>query len=75
MKKHYFRVHWSTRTRFSTRHYCREYETEEEAIKKARELDAKPLTEGIGCYEGESWEDSEDVLHIRIIRQIKWWED
>ena len=77
--KHYFRTSWTTRTRFSTRHYNREFSSLEEAVKKARQVhDKNTLAECIMVCEDESWETPEPApngtLHIHVLQwNIDWW--
>ena len=79
--KHHFRTSWTTRTRFSTRHYNREFATEEEAIAKARKVkESNALAEFILVCEEETWETPDPAPngthHIHVLRwNIDWWTD
>ena len=78
--KHYFLVTWATRTRYSDRRYCREFETLEEAVEKARQVHDKkdPISEFICIDELEHWETPDPApngtSHGRLLRRnIDWW--
>lgn len=76
-KDHYYLVSWTTRTRYSMRHYSRKYKSESDAIKKAREIAAKPLSEFVRIAEMESWESPEGVngtLHVSFHGFVPYWE-
>lgn len=78
-KKHYYRVSWNTRTRFSDRRYSRDFDTEEEAVKKARKVSENILSENIRVAECESWETPEPAPngthHCSYLRFIAWQEN
>lgn len=76
---HFFRVSWNTRTRYSDRHYSREFKTREEAISKARQIKEKNIyASGIRVFEEETWNTPDPLpngtLHVRILEwNIPWW--
>ena len=77
--KHSFRTSWTTQTRFSRRHYNREFDTLEEAIAKARKVhDTNALAECILVCEEETWNTPEPApngtLHLHVLQwNIDWW--
>lgn len=78
-KKHYYMVTWNTRTRFSDRRYFREYETEAEAVKKARQVGKNPASTRVRVAECESWDTPDPAPngthHCSYLRFIAWQEN
>ena len=86
-RKHYFTTYWTTYTWKQTsggsirteRNYSRQYETEAEAIKKARKADKNPDSHNICVVEKQRWEAPEPApngtLHVVVLRYIPWWMD
>lgn len=77
-KDHHYLVSWNTRTRYTTRHYSRKYTSEADAVRKAREMAARPLSEFVRVMEMESWETPDGVngtLHVSFLGFIPYWED
>lgn len=79
-KYHCFRVMWQTNTRFVSRRYSRDFETEEEAVAKARQIHDKkdPMSVAIRIDEVESWDTPDPAPngthHCHILRMnIDWW--
>lgn len=85
MAYNYFHVAWVTRTRYVSRHYSRDFETETEAtafaIKKKR---TNPLVEALTVREmnyddnapfvdGKGQYHKDGGLRVSIVRQIAWW--
>lgn len=81
----YFHVAWVTRTRYVSRHYARDFETETEAtafaIKKKR---TSPLVEALTVQERRFDDNAPYVdehgkyhdggrLRVDIVRNIAWW--
>ena len=78
--KHVFRVSWQTNTRYVSRRYSRDFDTLEDAVKKARQVHDKidPVSQAICINEWESWETPDPAPngthHSRLIqRNIDWW--
>ncbi len=77
--KHYFRTSWTTQTRFSRRHYNREFPTLDEAVAKARKVhDTNPCAERIFVCEEETWNTPEPApngtIHIHVLQwNMDWW--
>lgn len=67
MKKHFFSVLWETRSNTGNREYTREFPTEAEAVRFAREKRNNHKTAHIEISEQET-EDTPETLYIRIIR-------
>jgi len=68
MKKHFFSVLWETKTATGgRREYTREFDTEAEAVRFAREKRNNPKTAHIEISEQET-EDTPETLYIHIIR-------
>jgi hypothetical protein len=54
--KHFFSVHWDFRSSRTVRHYSRDFDTLEEALKKAQEVDKKSgYTSAIQVSEEVTW--------------------
>ena len=81
-KRHYYRVLWMTisngRVR-SERTFSHEYDTQEEAVKKARRVDKNPNTMWVRVAEMEHWETPEPApngtTHVSLLAWIPWWMD
>lgn len=81
-KRHYYRVRWTTRTMVpsssgrypSERRFSHEYDTEAEAVKKARQVSKRQSSSWIRVYEMESWE-ANGTHHCSFLGFIAWWED
>lgn len=68
MKRHFFSVLWETKTTTgATREYTKEFPTEAEAVKFAREKRNNPKTAHVEISEQET-EDTPETLYVRIIR-------
>lgn len=78
-KKHYYMVTWNTRTRFSDRRYFRVYETEAEAVKKARQVGKNPASTRVRVAKCESRYTPEPApygtYHGSILGYIAWQEN
>jgi len=79
-KYHCFRVMWQTNTRFVSRSYSRDFETEEEAVAKARQIHDKKdhISVAIRVDEVESWDTPDPAPngthHCKMLRMnIDWW--
>lgn len=83
-KKNYYRVNWITRTTKPTlsgrilteRGYSRTFDTEAEAVKKAREVAKKPASCCIRVAKMQMWETPDPApngtLHVSILDFIEW---
>ncbi len=68
MKKHFFSVLWETKTTTgATREYTKEFPTEAEAVRFAREKRNNPKTKHVEISEQET-EDTPEVFKVHIIR-------
>lgn len=77
-KKHEYMVMWNN-TKSTNRSYNRTYETEAEAVKKARQVSLNPFSDTIRVVEQEIWNTPDPApngtVHIHIIGFIPWWMD
>ena len=75
-KRHYFMVSWNN-TKSGNRSYHRDFDTEAEAVKKARQVSKNPFSDTIRVYEMESWETPEPAPngthHASFLGFIPWW--
>ena len=86
-KRHYYRVRWTTRTMVpsssgrypSDRSFSHEYDTEAEAVKKARKVSKRTSSSWIRVYEMESWDTPDPAPngthHCSFLGFIAWWEN
>lgn len=84
-KHHCYKVHWTTYTWKPTRSgrirtersYSRQYDTEAEAVKKARQVSKNFYSHSISVMEKEYWETPDPApngtLHVNILGFIPWW--
>ena len=83
-KEHYYRVTWITKTTKSVgygrieteRSYSRECSTEEEAVKKARQVSRNVLSHSIRIAEMEYWNTPDPApngtVHVSLLGWINW---
>lgn len=86
-KKHYYKVYWTTYTWKPTRsgrvrterRYYRQYDTEAEAVKKARRVAKNPYSQFIYVSERECWETPDPApngtLHVNFLGFVNWQEN
>lgn len=73
-RKRSYRVAWHT-TRTRNNSYAHEYATEEEAVKKARQVDKNPFSDSIRVNLVESWDEVRDGIVWScgsILQTIQW---
>ena len=75
-KQHYYMVTWNN-TKSTNRSYTRHFNTEAEAVKKARQVAKNPYADSIRVAEMEHWETPEPApngtSHGVFLGFIPWW--
>ena len=74
-KEHYYTVTWKTPSGYSTRSYSRDYQTEREAVAKAKSLSKRDNIDYIRVWEKESWDTPDGVTHTSFLGFVTYWDE